>query len=165
MGINWSLECCNDKQLLSIFLIVCYAVVIFKLYVLIRLVAVAFFLVRSIDSLSHVLYPCLYAVVRLQMARVYPPPVQDPVGPILTYETLACWVESSLVGCRASANPRVCCFLLFVLWMTMHRTVFLHELGHATAAWLTCGSVRSGTCACTSRSISSVRHMSCFDCS
>ena len=32
MGINWSLECCNDKQLLSIFLIICYAVVIFKLY-------------------------------------------------------------------------------------------------------------------------------------
>ncbi|RLN96769.1 hypothetical protein BBJ28_00011038 [Nothophytophthora sp. Chile5] len=56
MSVDWSLTCCNDKQFLSIFLIICYAVVIFKL-------------------------------------------------------------------CVAS-------------------TVFLHELGHATAAWLTCGKVK-----------------------
>jgi hypothetical protein len=31
MAIDWSVECCNDKQFLSIFLIICYAVVIFKL--------------------------------------------------------------------------------------------------------------------------------------
>lgn len=61
--MDWSLECCNDKQFLSIFLIICYAVVIFKLW------------------------------------RV---PLLHP------FKTL---------------------------------TVFLHELGHATAAWLTCGCV------------------------
>ncbi|TDH64829.1 uncharacterized protein CCR75_000596 [Bremia lactucae] len=62
--MDWTLECCNDKQFLSIFLIVCYAVVIFKLW------------------------------------RV---PILHP------FKIL---------------------------------TVFLHELGHATAAWLTCGSVK-----------------------
>ncbi|CEG37792.1 uncharacterized protein PHALS_05847 [Plasmopara halstedii] len=61
--MDWSLECCNDKQFLSIFLIICYSITIFKLW------------------------------------RV---PIIHP------FKTL---------------------------------TVFLHELGHATAAWLTCGSV------------------------
>ncbi|GLD97003.1 hypothetical protein PINS_up005686 [Pythium insidiosum] len=64
MSFDASLTCCNDRQYLSIFLIVTYAVLIFKLW---RLV---------------ILHP------------------------------------------------------LKIL------TVFLHELGHATAAWLTCGKVR-----------------------
>lgn len=33
MSIDWSLDCCNDEQFRSIFLIICYAVVIFKLCV------------------------------------------------------------------------------------------------------------------------------------
>ncbi|ETI40575.1 hypothetical protein F441_13982 [Phytophthora nicotianae CJ01A1] len=64
MSIDWSLECCNDKQFLSIFLIICYAVAIFKLW---------------------------------RVSILHP------------FKIL---------------------------------TVFLHELGHATAAWLTCGSVK-----------------------
>ncbi|CAH0477281.1 unnamed protein product [Peronospora belbahrii] len=64
MSIDWSLDCCNDKQFLSIFLIVCYAVLIFKLW---------------------------------RVSILHP------------FKIL---------------------------------TVFLHELGHATAAWLTCGSVK-----------------------
>lgn len=31
--VDWTLTCCNDRQYLSIFLIVCYALVIFKLCV------------------------------------------------------------------------------------------------------------------------------------
>lgn len=32
MAIDWSVTCCNDQQFLSIFLIVGYAILIFKLY-------------------------------------------------------------------------------------------------------------------------------------
>ncbi|KAE9037843.1 hypothetical protein PR003_g6519 [Phytophthora rubi] len=64
MSIDWSLDCCNDEQFRSIFLIICYAVVIFKLW---------------------------------RVSILHP------------FKIL---------------------------------TVFLHELGHATAAWLTCGSVK-----------------------
>lgn len=31
--VDWTLSCCNDQQFLSIFLIICYALVIFKLCV------------------------------------------------------------------------------------------------------------------------------------
>lgn len=32
MTLDWSITCCNDQQFLSIFLIIGYAILIFKLY-------------------------------------------------------------------------------------------------------------------------------------
>ncbi|DBA02721.1 TPA: hypothetical protein N0F65_010546 [Lagenidium giganteum] len=63
MAVDWTLTCCNDKQFLSIFLIIAYSILIFK----------------------------LWRVTILHPFKIL--------------------------------------------------TVFLHELGHATAAWLTCGRV------------------------
>ncbi|GAB9477655.1 hypothetical protein Gpo141_00014772, partial [Globisporangium polare] len=64
MALDWTITCCNDQQFLSIFLIIGYAILIFKLW---------------------------------RVSILHP------------FKIL---------------------------------TVFLHELGHATAAWLTCGSVK-----------------------
>ncbi|KAJ8554669.1 hypothetical protein ON010_g9814 [Phytophthora cinnamomi] len=62
------------------------------------------------------------------MARVDSPPVQDLVRCARGVAAGNWWALRTNGGAGAACD--------------CYRTVFLHELGHATAAWLTCGSVK-----------------------
>lgn len=113
MSIDTTLTCCNDKQLMSIFLIVIYAIVIFKLCVEPACLSGCLH-ENGVRELTH-------CALGLQLAPFNPASVQDPVR-----GSAALW--------PVWRNAR--------LTSLFRSTVFLHELGHATAAWLTCGSVR-----------------------